>query len=266
MFKKAVSLLILTSFAITLCSCEFQKRESFMESNSDTKDIAVSSNSLSYPLKESEDMGQKYIDSFVFLGESTTYHLKSRGVLSEGTNTCQVWGTKSGTLMLDLSTYNCRIVYPETNEEIDISEAAKRKKPKYILLTFGLNGAVANISKGSKYFTDCYEKLINTIREASPETVVILQSCFPVAENMDMSNFSIDVSMLNQYIDIINGWTMELAKELSLGYLNTTEILKDENGFLYPEYQSGDGYHLTKDAYLKILEYIRTHGYTEEEK
>lgn len=265
MLKKIVSLLILASFIITLCSCAPEK-EKASESNSITEDMAVSLDSLSYPLKESKDMGQQYIDSFVFLGESTTYHLKNRGVLSEGTNTRQVWGTKSGTLMLDRSTYNCRIVYPETNEEIDISEAMKRKMPQYILLTFGLNGAASNISKGCEYFTDCYERLINMLKEASPDTIIILQSCFPVAENMDMTNFCIDVTTLNQYIDIINGWTMELAKKLSLGYLNTAEILKNEKGFLYSEYQAGDGYHLTREAYIKILEYIRTHGYTEKDK
>ena len=264
MFKKIISLLILASFAAILCSCG--PKEPLYESNSYTEDVAVSLNSLSYPLKESKDMGQKYIDSFVFLGESTTYHLKSRGVLSGGADTCQVWGTKSGTLMLDHSTYNCRIVYPETNEELDISDALSRKKPEYILLTFGLNGAAANISKGSEYFTGCYQKLINAIQESSPDTTIILQSCFPVAENMDMSNFSINVTTLNQYIDIINGWTMDLAKRLSVGYLNTSEILKNSKGFLYNEYQAGDGYHLTKEAYIKILEYIKTHGYTERDK
>ena len=57
------------------------------------------------------------IDKIIFLGESTTYHLKSRGVLSGGTQTTQVWAPKSGTLMLDTSTAHCRIVYPETNEK-----------------------------------------------------------------------------------------------------------------------------------------------------
>ncbi len=228
--------------------------ETITDSNQPSKDVF---------LEQSEDAGEEYIDSFIFLGESTTYHLKSRGVLSGGQSTTQVWGPKSGTLMLDRSTSSCRIVYPESNEEIDIGEAVRRKKPKYMMLTFGLNGAAKTISSGSEYFKSCYSKLIDTIHTASPGTVIILQSCFPVAKNMDMSLYTVDVATLNKYIDTINVWTQELAAEKKLGYLNTSEILKDENGFLRNEYQVGDGYHLTADAYKKMLYYMRTHAYSE---
>ena len=204
---------------------------------------------------------QDIIDEFVFLGESTTYHLKSRGVLSGGTQTKQVWAPKSGTLMLDPSTYNCRIIYPETDEELDLSEALKRKKPKYILLTFGLNGATKHVSRGEDYFKSCYSRLISTINSASPETVVILQSCFPVGKGMDMSSHSVSVSTLNQYIDTLNTWTRELASELSIKYLNTAPLLKDSEGFLKNEFQADDGYHLTREAYLEILNYIKVQEY-----
>ena len=48
---------------------------------------------------ESESQGD-IIDKFIFLGESTTYHLKSRGVLSGGTQTTQVWAPKAELLCL----------------------------------------------------------------------------------------------------------------------------------------------------------------------
>ena len=262
MFKKFIPFLICV--AILLSGCTDTATSS--STNNKTDNISVSLNGMSYPLEKSGDAGQSYIDSFIFLGESTTYHLKSRGVLSGGKNTDQVWGPKSGTLMLDPSTASCRIVYPETEEEIDISEAVKRKKPKYILLTFGLNGAAKFISKGKDYFISCYEKLINTIVSASPDTEVMLQSCFPVAKNMDMTNYSISISTLNEYIDVINEWSRALAKDRSIAYLNTAEILKNEKGALIDEYQAGDGYHLTKQAYIKILEYIRTHAHPKEEQ
>ena len=81
------------------------------------------------------DLGQKYIDSFIFFGESTTYHMKSRGVLTGGTSTDQVWGTKSGTLNLDTAITTTKIVYPETNEEIKLSEALRKKAPESVKLT-----------------------------------------------------------------------------------------------------------------------------------
>lgn len=262
-------LLCITVICVWLSSCSSREPESEEEGAIESSIHIIDSKvpaAESVFLEQSADAGEEYIDSFIFLGESTTYHLKSRGVLSGGQSTTQVWAPKSGTLMLDRSTANCRIVYPETNEELDISEALQRKKPKYMLLTFGLNGATKAIKNGDEYFKSCYKGLIETIRAASPNTVIILQSCFPVAQNMDMSAYTVNAETLNAYIDRINGWSLELANELKLGYLNTAEILKNENGFLIDEYQVGDGYHLTTEAYKNILHYIRTHAYVEENK
>ena len=150
---------------------------------------------------------------------------------------------------------------PETNEEMDIAEAMAKKKPKYMLLTFGLNGAVGNMSKGSEYFKSCYKKLISRLQEASPDTVIMLQSCFPVAADMDTSGYSVDVETLNSYIDKTNEWTALLASECGLPYLNTAEVLKSEDGFLKEGYDSGDGFHLNTEAYRQMLEYIKTHAY-----
>ena len=247
--------------AMLLCLTACKEKESGSDTAlSDSPALLL----LPTPLAESEDMGEEYIDEFVFLGESTTYHMKSRGVLRNGSATKQVWGPKSGTLMLDPTTANCRIVYPETGEELDLCEAISRKRPKFILLTFGLNGATGIVTKGEDYFVACYEKLIGTLREASPETVVMLQSCFPVGADMDMSGFSADAATLNQYIEKINSWTERIAARRSLGYLNTAEILRDEKGYLKSEYQADDHYHLNTEAYKAILDYIRTHGYPEE--
>lgn len=257
-------LIALLSALLFLVSCSSTPKDGADPDTKQEKDTQTIAPTLPSPLPESADMGQGYIDSFIFLGESTTYHLKNRGVLSGGTNTTQVWGPKSGTLMLDLNTASCRIVYPETDEELDLCRAMSQKKPRYLLLTFGLNGATASISRGEEYFKKCYSRLISSLSTASPQTVILLQSCFPIAKSMDMSGYSVDVATLNGYIDTINGWTRELADSLSLGYLATAEALKDKDGFLLESYQVGDGYHLTREAYIVILDYIRTHGYTRE--
>ena len=77
-----------------------------------------------------------------------------------------------------------------------------------------------------------------------------------------MSNYSVDAETLNGYIDEINAWTLSLAEELGIYYLDTASVMKDGKGFLQDRFDSGDGYHLTRDAYLCMLEYLRTHGVT----
>ncbi len=209
---------------------------------------------------ESEEMGKDYLDSFIFFGESTTYHIKSRGVLRGGTNTTQVWGADNGTAMLDTSIASFRIRYPDTGELLTIGEAVARKKPERIFLCFGLNGAVQFKKRGDDYFKDCYRLLITEIQTASPSTKIVVASCFPVANNMDMSRYSVTLDELNEIIDQINEWAIELCEEEGLSYLAVNEILKDENGRLKNEYQNGDGHHLTREAYLAILNYLRTHA------
>ncbi len=259
--KLSITLALLLCMAI-LCSCSQGSNRGKLDAST-TKDPYVSADTenISHLLIEGEDMGKEYIDSFLFFGESTTYHLKSRGVLSGGTNTLQVLGDRSGTAILDTLTHKMNVVYPETGELMPIYDAVRLKKPRYMLLCFGLNGAVQNVRRGEKYFKDCYLSLINVIRDASPETKIILQSCYPVAECMDMSNYSVSAHELNGLIDTLNSWSFQLAKEEELRYLNTSEILKDDRGFLRPEYQVGDGHHLTRETYIKVIEYIRTHGY-----
>ena len=209
----------------------------------------------------SEDMGKSYIDSFVFFGESTTYHLKSRGVLSGGKNTGQVLGNESGTAILDADTVSTQVIYPETGETMTFCEAIRLMRPKYLFMSFGLNGAATKIKRGEDYFKGCYRTLIEKVREVSPDTKIILGSCYPVAENMDMSRYTITLDELNGAIATLNGWTAELCAEVDARYLNLCEVLTDEQGRLRLEYQVGDGHHLNVTAYMKILEYIRTHGY-----
>ncbi len=248
--------LLLTALCLNLAGCA---RRSYTDTGADADISGQMSQSAILPV--SEDFGQEYIDSFIFIGESTTYHMKSRGVLSGGRDTKQVWATERGTLNLDLTTPNVKIVYPQTGELLTFAEAAARERPKYIVLTFGLNGAVQNIKRGADHYKSCYLSLINSVRDASPETKIILQSAPPVASNMDMSNYSVDVKTLNEYINTINSWSLELASKEGLRYLNTAEILKNEAGELRAELQIGDGHHLTAEAYEEILYYIRTHGY-----
>ncbi len=262
---KLLNITLALLLCLSLVSCKGNDGKDENESTKPTTTPSPDTEVASYGgtlLPESEDRGMSYIDSFIFIGESTTYHMKSRGVLSGGSDTKQIWSPKEGTMTLDLSADKIKIVYPDTGEELTFAEAAARKRPRYVIMTFGLNGAVQNIKRGEEYFKSCYKKLINSIKNASPETKIILESAFPVAENMDMSAYSVSQKTLNEYIDTINTWTYSLAECEGLRYLDTAEILKDEKGNLRQEYQSGDGYHLTKEAYEKILFYIRTHGYS----
>jgi len=60
------------------------------EETTTPEDSSVSVDPQTLILGESPDAGMAYIDRMIFFGESTTAHLRARGVLSGGTETQQV--------------------------------------------------------------------------------------------------------------------------------------------------------------------------------
>ena len=110
-------------------------------------------------LREGQDAGEEYIDSFIFLGESTTYHLKSRGVLKGGTKTTQVWSNKLGTINLDAGIASLKIVYPETGELLTLSEAVSRKQPLVWLCCKYCCSLIFAVSKFFNFRCQIYQSL-----------------------------------------------------------------------------------------------------------
>lgn len=213
-----------------------------------------------YILGKTPDAGIEYQDKIVFLGDSTTYSLLYYGALSGGKESTQIWTPKSRTLALDMA-LTTTILYPETEEEITIEEAARRKQPEIMVITLGVNG-VSYMHDKEDFFISVYTKLVNKIKNASPNTKIILQSIYPVARNWEKTK-----SINNERIRAANVWIRTVAQDCGVYYLDTISVLEDEEGFLPEAYQNGDGIHFNAHSCGIVLEYIRTHalpGYTEE--
>lgn len=225
----------------------------------DTGDVNVPATG-DHVLGETADAGIAYQDKIVFLGDSTTYSLLYYGKLSGGKESMQIWTPKSRTLALDLA-LTTTILYPETEEEISIEEAARRKQPEIMVITLGVNG-VSYMHDKEEYFISVYTKLVNKIKNASPDTKIILQSIYPVARSWEKTK-----SINNERIRAANVWVQQVAEDCGIYYLDTISVLADEEGYLPEAYQNGDGIHLNADSCGIVLDYIRTHalpGYTEE--
>lgn len=205
-------------------------------------------------LPETADAGIAYQDSLTFLGDSLTAHLVSRGVLSGGRDTKQVLRTKSNMLNLDSTVTGAQVCLPGTDRYMTVPEAVAELKPEILVITLGTDYGVAYLTE--KDFKACYTKLISAIRAASPDTILLLQSIFPVTADCRV--------LSNDKIDRANGWVREVTAETGCRYLDTQSVLKGSDNCLRPEFCiSEDGIHLTADAYRIILGYIRTHAYQE---
>ena len=189
------------------------------------------------------------LSDIIFVGDSTTYHAISRGVLPKS----QVWCPSNRTLMLSSEITSLKILHPRLHTEMTIAEACAADRPRYMLFTIGINGA-HTFTEG--YYKGAYRKLLNAVRAASPDTLLLIESVFPVAKT-ETAWTSLSPAELNQRIDRINRWAEELSREFEgCRYLDTASVLRDENGFLKPEFDVGDGIHLTEAGYQAIISYI----------
>jgi lysophospholipase L1-like esterase len=212
-------------------------------------------------LGETADAGMEYIDGMIFFGESTTTHLRARGVLSGGTDTHQVWADSSGTKTLSSKLLSEPLIYPPTGESLTLAEALAKEQPKYMVLSFGLNNIAHFVNNKSNYVNN-YNKLISAITQASPETKIILQSVYPVSAACD--DFSVDGTTVCSYTETLNEWICEIAgTHENVRFVDTASVLKAADGTLLSSYDAGDGVHLSADAYTQILLYLRTHAWKE---
>ena len=114
------------------------------------------------------------------------------------------------------------------------------------MITLGIDYGVYYYRDKPEALRLCYEKLLDTLKAASPDTVTVLQSVFPVARECK--------SITNEMVARANAVIAALARERGLAFVDQTETLADGNGFLRPEYcYSEDGIHLTASAYDAIL-------------
>ena len=229
--------------------------------NPETTDAATNGEGESTPppvddgvtLPLTADAGIAYQDKIIFVGDSLTAHLINRGVLTGGTDTKQVWRCENNMMNLNSEVTAAKIIYPGTGEKMTVAEAAARAKPEIMIITLGTDWGVSYL--GETEFKACYTALVKAIQKASPKTKIILQSIFPVTAGC--------TSLDNTKIDTANKWVKAVAAENGCYYLDTQSILKDERNCLKENYcNSSDGIHMGKEAYVAILEYIRTHALT----
>ena len=200
------------------------------------------------------DAGLEYQDKIIFVGDSLTAHLINREVLTGGSATKQVWRCENNMMNLNSEVTAAKIIYPGTGEKMTVAEAAAKAKPEIMIITLGTDWGVSYLSEAE--FKDCYTNLVKAIQKASPKTEIILQSIFPVTAGC--------VTLDNGKIDTANKWVKAIAAENGCHYLDTQSTLKDEKNCLKANYcNSNDGIHMGKEAYVAILEYIRTHALTD---
>jgi predicted alpha-1,2-mannosidase len=118
--------------------------------------------------------------------------------------------------------------------------------PAKIFLLIGTN----DISSGKtvEHVVSNHQKIIDRIKEASPETKLYIQSVLPVQE-------SIHTTRPNDSLREINRQLEEMCRQQEITYIDLFSLFVDEKGQLDLKY-SIDGLHLNGTGYLKWVEEV----------
>lgn len=206
-------------------------------------------------LKETERKDDNYINETIFYGDSITENFAYYNALSWNV----VWAKAS---LTPENAHTWQVPIRPYGVNMTLANAVKTYKPKRLVITLGAN-AVAVMTED--YFISTYEDLVKKVKENSPDTIIIVQSIFPVDIRWD-THANTNNSINNTKINRLNYKLAEMCERQEVKFLNTAEVLKDSSGRLEKGlgYDS-DGIHLLPSGNSKVVEYFRTHAYIEGE-
>lgn len=201
---------------------------------------------LLHVLERTDDAGQEYLDSLLFLVDSTYIGLRDLNLVELN----HVWGTTSGSLrMINLPTALIR--FPNDGSEISPASAAMVSKPKTLVIAIGMDG-LADVDENT--FITNYDNLIHEIKAASPDTTIIccgLPSVIPGYTGSDGLNLSL--------VSDGNDWVQLVCRDTGSYFLNVQEALS-EGVQLLTRFAASNGKTLNRNGLEEYLSYVRTHA------
>ena len=205
-------------------------------------------------LPETEDAGQEYIDTTLFLGDSNTARMYRVFDYCSYDNAIGSVGMSARSLQ----NYAC-VKFSGYGSYVTMPQAVALMQPRRVIVTFGTNDLDPNYSAAS--FAENYRAGLQAIADAYPAADIIVNAIPPLGRSH--SNASLTQSQVDEY----NKAIVEMCDANGWKFLNSAEALKDAaTGYAKDGYvESSDGIHLTRAAMDALFTYIRTHSYVTED-
>ena len=205
-------------------------------------------------LPETEDAGQEYIDTTLFLGDSNTARMYRMFDYCSYENAIGSVGMSARSLQK----YAC-VKFSGYGSYVTMPQAVALMQPRRVIVTFGTNDLDPDYSAAS--FAESYRAGLQAIADAYPAADIIVNAIPPLGRSH--SNASLTQSQVDEY----NKAIVEMCDANGWKFLNSAEVLKDAaTGYAKEGYvESSDGIHLTRAAMDALFTYIRTHSYVTED-
>lgn len=198
-------------------------------------------------LKETGDMGDEYMNNVYFAGDSVYWNFTKSNLY----NSSRVWA-KPCTDPANI--YTQKVEVNNVQSQYTIPELINKNKPKYVVLNIG--GCQSQYSTIEE-FIEPYKAFLKDMQAKEKNTMIIVQTFSPVIEKT--STPYINNAGRNKF----NYHIAQMCRELNVPLLDSSNILKDQNGSCKSNLCMDDGYHPNVTGMKMLIDYVRTHGYKE---
>ena len=104
-------------------------------------------------------------------------------------------------------------------------------------------------------FINGYVGLVKSIREASPNTVLICCSIASISSNYQGSD-----GLTPELVAKANAWIRQVCIQTGAWYADIASLLNDSNGYLSDAYLMPDGRSIATAGIAIVVDYFRFHG------
>ena len=191
------------------------------------------------PMEAYESL-EDYIEDCIFLGDSRSVALVSYGFVSDSNVLAEVGISHVNVLGKTFT--------QKSGKQYSVSTFLESHAEQNIYVGFGVNGM--DYLSESEYEAS-YEALIDEIKKYAGGRRIVLMSVWPVNDEGKYHN-----TLNHEWVDKYNEVLQSLAVDKEIDFLDFDALLKDADGRMMSEFDSGDGLHYNKEAYEKIIEYI----------
>ncbi|MDD3429053.1 MAG: GDSL-type esterase/lipase family protein [Oscillospiraceae bacterium] len=217
-----------------------------VEGNYDQATFTLDPDKYPAVLKATDDAGETYIAETLFIGDSNIERAINYNIISLNNGI----GVTSMGIQSVIS--KACVYFQGVDAPVAIPQAISMMQPRRVVLSFGTNNTVGYETDA---FIALYQKVIDAIRTAYPNTDIIINAIPPVGQNRENQLIKIET------IDAFNLALAQLAQKNSLSFVNTNEALRDASGYAKAEYVIEDGLHLTEAGLNAMFSYIRGHSH-----
>ncbi|MBQ9861381.1 MAG: hypothetical protein IJO75_03890 [Clostridia bacterium] len=186
----------------------------------------------------------------LFIGDSRTVGLRDYGKISDATFFCAV-SLSSNNLLT-------KAVEVSGHGEIKLADLLTKKQFKTAYIMLGIN----EIGGSLPAIAQKYQKIIDVIHQAQPDTLVIVQSTLHVTKTRHQNEIAKGGYFNNDRINNLNTHLAGLANGTSVRYLDMNPMFDDEYGCMMAEAAAGDGVHIKAKYYLLWRQYLDEHRIT----